>query len=259
MADFRRPAAPCDGDEAGYGGRAVFRRPAQVEGVLVLPRGQPPDQQELPRARGGDQRPVAVAGALRPVPAGPPLEHRVAYRLVSADDRVFREGDLVVAGDDDDVGQRQRPARGPELTAAPVHLVRGSPHGAEPGRHQPFQLLYGQFRLRGEHQPVRDAGLPAALRVLRPALGHVHVEIGPRLPGRGHQRGENPGHAVLHRAGDPGVLGRDARSGLPLLQLGGLVDRDPRPDQVIGVIRQALCRQAGNRVPQLLPTTTGTS
>jgi hypothetical protein len=75
---LRGPAAPCDGDEAGHGGGAVFRRPAQVEGVLVLlPRGQPPDQQVLPRARGGDQRPVAVAGAFRPVPARPPLEHRV--------------------------------------------------------------------------------------------------------------------------------------------------------------------------------------
>ena len=111
---FYWPAAACDGDEVGHGRGPAFRCPAQVERVLVLvPVREAADQQELPRVRGGDQRPVAVAGAFRPVPARPPLEHGVGDRLVSADDPVRREGDLVIAGDDDDVGQRQRPAARP--------------------------------------------------------------------------------------------------------------------------------------------------
>ena len=199
------------------------------------------------------QGPVAVAGAFRPVPAGPPLEHRVCYGLVSADDRVLREGDPVVAGDDDDVGQRQCPARVPELAAPPVHFVGGGPQGADPGRHQAPELIDGQFRFRGERQVPRDAGPAAALRVLRPAFGHVHVKISPCLAERGDQGREHPGHAVLDLAGDTRVLRRDARGGPSLLQVSGLVDRDPGPDQVIRVIRQALRRQARMRAPQFLP------
>jgi hypothetical protein len=67
---FDRPSAACDDDEIGHGGRAVFRRPAQVEGVLVLLAiRETADQQELPRVRGRDQRPVAVSGSFLPVPA----------------------------------------------------------------------------------------------------------------------------------------------------------------------------------------------
>jgi hypothetical protein len=39
--------------------------------------------------------------------------------------------------------------------------------------------------LRGERQVLRDAGLPAAARVFGPALRHVHIEVGPRLPEHG--------------------------------------------------------------------------
>ncbi len=254
MADFHWPAAARDGDEVGHRGGPVFRRPAEVERVLVLlAGGQAADQQEFPRARGGDEGPVAVAGAFRPIPAGSPLEHRVCYGLVSADDRVLREGDAVVAGDDDDVGQRQCPARVPELAAPPVHFVGGGPQGADPGRHQAPELLNGQFRFRGELQVPRDAGLAAALRVFRPAFGHVHVKIGPRLAECGDQGGEYPGHAVLDLAGDARVLRRDARGGPSLLQVRGLVDRDPRPDQVIRVIRQALRRQRRQQRAERLP------
>ena len=103
---------------------------------------------------------------------------------------------------------------------------------------------------------VRSPGMPgpaAALRVLRPAFRHVHVKISPRLAERGDQGREHPGHAVLDLAGDARVLRRDARGGPSLLQVSGLVDRDPRPDQVIRVIRQALRRQARKRAPQFLP------
>src|SRR6266700_7489390 len=86
---FYWPAAACDRDEIGHGRGTAFRRPAQVEGVLVLvPVREAADQQELPRVRGPDERPVAVAGAFRPVPAGPPLEDGTGYGLVSADDLV---------------------------------------------------------------------------------------------------------------------------------------------------------------------------
>jgi len=49
------------------------------------------------------------------------------------------------------------------------------------------------------------------------------------------------------------MLGRDTGSGLPFLQVSGLVDRDPGTGQVIRVVRQELCRQRGKRVPELLP------
>jgi hypothetical protein len=116
--------------------------------------------------------------------------------------------------------------------------------------HQPFQLAYGQFRLRGERQSLRDSGVPAALRVLRPALGHVRIEIGLRLPERGDQGSEHPGHAALRLPGDFGMLGRDAGSAPAFLQVGGLVDRPPGADQVI---REPLRRHGNMRVPRLLP------
>src|SRR6266568_892544 len=64
------PSAACDGDEIGHRGGTAFRRPAEVEGVLVLlAGGKAADQQELPRVRGRGERPVAVAGPFLPVPA----------------------------------------------------------------------------------------------------------------------------------------------------------------------------------------------
>ncbi len=245
MADFYWPSAACDGDEIGHGRGPAFRRLAQVERVLVLvPVREAADQQELPRVRSPGERPVAVAGALRPVPARPPLENGAVYCLVSADDRVLGEGDAVVAGDDDDVGQAEDPERGPELPAPAVHLVGGRPRDPEPGRYQAFRLRDGQLRLRGERQLLRDPGLLPPLRVRRPAVRHVHIKIHPRLPERGDQGREHPGHAVLHLPGDPGVLRGDARRASSLPQVSGLVERQPRPDQVIRVIRQDVLRQA---------------
>ena len=174
------------------------------------------------------QRPVAVAGAFRAVPARPPLEHGAGDGLVSADDRVLREGDPVVAGDDDDVGQAQGPERGPELPAPAVHLVGGGPGDPEPGRHQAFRLRDGQFRLRGERQLLRDPRLLPPLRVRRPAVRHVHIEIDPGLPERGDQGGEHPGHAVFHLPGHPGMLRGDAR-GESSLSAGQRSRRTPVP------------------------------
>ncbi len=66
---FYWPSAACDGDEIGHGRGPAFRRPAQVERVLVLvPVREAADQQELPRVRGPGERPVAVAGAFVPFP-----------------------------------------------------------------------------------------------------------------------------------------------------------------------------------------------
>jgi hypothetical protein len=254
MADFHRPAPPGDGDEVGHRGRPALRRPAQVERVRVLLPVQAADQQELPRPGGGDHGPVAVTGALRPVPAGPVLEHGIVYHPVSTDGRSSgSDSDAVVAGDDHHVGERQFPARLPEQAAAPVDLVGGDPEELQPGGCQAPELRDRQVRLRGELQPARDPRLAAALRVLRPAVRHVHVEIDPCLPGRGDEGGEHPGHAILDLPGDARVLRGHARGGTALFQVRGLVERDPRPDQVIRVIRQARRRQRRQRRPRLLP------
>jgi len=69
---------PAMGEEIGQGRGAAFGGMAQVERVLVLfPVREAADQQELLRALRGEQRPVRVAGAFRPVPAGPLFEHRL--------------------------------------------------------------------------------------------------------------------------------------------------------------------------------------
>ena len=190
--------------------------------------------------------------------------------MVRADDRVLREGDAVVAGDDDDVGQAESPERGPELAAAAVYLVGGRPGDPQPGCHQAFRLRDGQFRLRCERQLLRDPRLLPALRVLGPAVRHVHIEIGPGLPEGGDQDGEHPGHAILHLARHAGMLRRHARGEFPFPQVSGLIKRQsrpsgiagilaqdflrqPRPDQVIRVIRQDVLRQARQQPAEFLP------
>ena len=219
---------------------------AEVERVLVLPAvREPADQQELPRVRRAQERPVRVAGALRPVPAGPLLEHRLGNCPVSTGDLVPRERDPVVTRDDDDVGQAEAAQRVPEVRRPAVHLVRGGPQDPDPRRHQAFYLGDRQFRLRRERQALRDPRLLPAFRVARPAVRHVHVEINPGLPEDGDQGGEHPGHAVFHFPGHPGVLRRHACGGVALAQVSGLVERQARADLVTGVIPQDLLRQPG--------------
>ena len=83
---------------------------------------------------------------------------------------------------------------------------RTRPSGRQPRRDQPPHLGGRQVRLGRHHQVLRDPGCPAALRVPGPPVRQVHVEVRPRLPGRGDIGGENGRHAVLHLAGAPGVL-----------------------------------------------------
>ena len=49
------------------------------------------------------------------------------------------------------------------------------------------------------------------------------------------------------------MLRRDARGGVPVLQLRGLIERDPRPDQVPWIARQPLPGQGGQLRAQLPP------
>ena len=253
MADFHWPAAPGDGDEIGHGRRAAGRRPAQVEGVLARAGDQPADQQGLAFDAGGGHRPVAVAGSLGPVSARAPLERRVLHRLVCPDDRAGGQGDLVVARDDRHVGQPGLRRLLAELLAAPVHLVESGPAGGQPGREQPFQLVHRQLRLGGEHQVIGDPGVSPPGQVAGPPVRHVHVEIRPGLPPGGDVGGEHGGHAVFHLAGTPGVLRRHARRAVAVFELGGLVDRDARPDQVLLLAGDPRRRQRGQLRAQLLP------
>jgi len=45
---------------------------------------------------------------------------------------VFGEGDPVVAGDDDDIGERQRPARVPELAGTAVASLAATQQNPSP-------------------------------------------------------------------------------------------------------------------------------
>ena len=252
MADFHRPAAPGDGDEVRHGRRPALGCPAQVEGELARAGEQPADQQELPRAAGGDQRPVADPRSLGPGAARAPLEDGVRGGGIRADHGAGRGRDLVVARDDEHVRQAGLPARLAQVTAAAVHLVGGHP-GQRQARRQASHLLDRELRLGGELQVLGDPGRPAARQVIRPPLRHVHVEAGPGLPGGGDVGGEHAGHAVLHLPGAPGMLGSHARRGVPLLQVRGLIDRDPGPDQVAVGVCQPGSGQSRQLRPQVLP------
>ena len=253
MADFRRPPASGDGDEERHRRRGALRRPAQVERQVVRAGDQAADEQEVPRAAGGEQRPVREPGALGPVPARAPLEDGVFDRLVSADDGPGRQGDAEVAGHDRHIGQVPGLTEPAQLAAAAVYLVVRRPFRGQARAQQPLQLGDGQLRFRLVPQPAGDPGGPAPLPVLLPALRHEHIEVRPGLPGRGHPRGEHRGDAILHVPGAPGMLRRHARRGVPVLELGGLADRDPRPDQVTRVAGQPGPREGRQLRPQVLP------
>jgi len=235
------------------GGRPVRWGPAQVEGVAVGAGEQPPDQQVLPRDGGGGQGPVAVAGPFGSVPAGSAFEHRAGDGLVGPDRRAGGQPDLVVAGDDPHIGQAVLGGFGAQWFAASVDLVERDPPGRGSGRQLPVQLVHGQLRLGRELQVLGDPGGPTTGGIGRPALRHVHVEVDPGLPVRGDVGAEHGGHAVLHAAGAPGVLGCHARGGLALLQLRGLVDRDPRPDQIPGWVGDRGGGQPGQLIAQQHP------
>ena len=158
-----------------------------------------------------------VAGAFRPVPAGPLFEHRLANRPVSACDLVLRDGDH---GSRRERWRRRtgrapaaRPGSSPDrpyTSSAAAHSTRSPPA---------IRRFTCSRASSGLVANARPSGIPAfclTLRVPGPAVRHVHVEIDPRLPARGDQRGEHPGHAVLDPAGHPGVLRRHARGRLPL-------------------------------------------
>ena len=127
---FHRPPAACDGDEIGHGGRLVFRGPAQVERQVARPGEQAADQQDMPRAGGGGQRPVRVSGPLGAVPARAALEDRVPGGVFGLDHRAGRQGDAEVPRDDRDVGQARGLARPAEGAAAPVDFIKRCPPGS---------------------------------------------------------------------------------------------------------------------------------
>ena len=204
-------------------------------------------------AGGAGQRPVRQAGSLGPGSARAPLEHRILYRLVRADHGAAGQGDGEVTRDDAHVCQARRLACLAELAAAGVHLVERRPADRQPGRDQPPELRNCQIRLGRHHQVAGDPGCLAPVRVLRPPVRHVHVEVRPGLPGRGDVCGEHGGHAVLHLAGDPCMLRRDARGGIAVLELRGLIDRRARADHVIRVARQPRRGQPGELTAQPPP------
>ena len=211
------------------------------------------DQQEVPGAGGGYQRPVGVPGPLGAVSARTALEDRIPQGLLRLDHLPRGQGDPEVAGGDPDVRQTAFLACLAEPAAAGTDLIEGDPPGGHPHVQQPLQLLAGQLRLGLVPQLARDACRAAPPPVLLPALRHEHVEIGPGLPGRGHPDGVHGGDAVLDVPCAPGMLRRDARGRVTVLELGGLVERDSRPDQVARIVRQPGQRERGQLGPQVLP------
>ena len=106
----------------------------------------------------------------------------------------FASGDPVVAGDDHDVGQVQRPQRGPELAAPAVHLVGGGPHAR--GAPAAIRRLACAMASSGFVANASFPGIPAFARrcgSFAQQSGMYTSKSDPCLPERGDQGGEHPG------------------------------------------------------------------
>ena len=101
------------------------------------------------------------------------------------------------------------PCAGP---AAAIHLVEGGPADGQPGVGQPLQLGDRQLRLGGELLVVGMRRCGGGQ--VRPPLRQYTSKSAQAAAG-GDVGGEHGGHAVLHLPGAPGVLGSDARRGVP--------------------------------------------
>ena len=145
----------------GHGRRPALRRIAQIERVVPRPGDQPADQQEVPRAGGGGQRPVAEARSLGAGAAGAALEHRILHRLVRADHGPGWQGDEEVAREDAHVRQACLLARLAQLAAAGIHLIERGPATGSPAAAS--RLSWAAAR-SGLVVIARSSGIPAARR-----------------------------------------------------------------------------------------------
>ena len=160
----RRPAMVM---KYGHRRRPALRRLAQVERQLPRAGDQAADQQELPRAGGGGQRPVRRSGGLwsrsRTSGARTP---RPATAWSARMTLPGREGDEEVARQDADVGQA-RPARSTarSLPLRPYTSSKAAQQHRQPRRGQASAACaIASSGLVGDRQVLRDPGRPAALQ-----------------------------------------------------------------------------------------------
>ena len=107
-------------------------------------------------------------------------------------------------------------ARSAQLRAAAVDFVAGQESERHAAADRGGDHLSALLGLGGELHVIGHPGAPAPRRARAPRLGQVEAEVEGSMTAAGHIRGEDHGLAVLHLAGDPGVLvGRHRRSSAP--------------------------------------------
>ena len=233
----------------------ALRRPAQVEGQVVRAGDQAADQQEVPRAGGGDQRPVREPGALgrrsRTSGARRPRPSAASSALITVPDG---QGDPEVARDDRHVRQARWPRR-PRAARCCGRTPRRRPPTGRAGPHSSSRSSWPMASC-GLVLRSSSPGMPAARRrrqVLLPALRHEHVEIRPGLPGRGHPRGEHRGDAVLHVPVHPACCGATHAVASPSLSCAVSSIAIPGPIRSPGSHGSQARARRGQLRPQVLP------
>ena len=248
MADFCGPSLPGGPDQDRQGRRPAFRDMAveerQVSGVSQAAA----DQQPVPRRGGRGPRPgvVAVALAAGPARAGLP-------RLLRYQDRQGCHCGLPAGGQRDLEADRDREhvslprlLQGlAQLAAAAVDLIAGAERERHPGLDRACHHLRAQHGLGRELRRRRDHGAPTPPIVARPGFRQVEPEVEQRAGARGHVRHEDHALAVLHLAGDPGVLAGHPHGHGPFLQLRGLIQHHDRGG--VTQVRQDEPLQPGKR------------
>jgi DNA invertase Pin-like site-specific DNA recombinase len=255
---------PGDGCLDQFRQRHRGRCPAQVaaDGAGVTVPAQEEDSVSVVLSFGGvigrdlDHGPVVVLGPLGSRAGAHPLPHSWLDQ-----ERCLFHGEVpaggqrhpVVRADGHDIAGAAFPDALAQVKAAVDLMGGGGPAGPDPVLDDGLGLRDRQVRLGRERQAPRDARFLPAGGILRPAPGHAGAGPGPALPGRGHQRGEHPGHAVLRLPGHPAMpRGGTGRARAPR-QARGLANGQARAGLVITPGAGGLPRQAGQHVPSLLP------
>lgn len=165
---------------------------------------------------------LGPGGELLPGPPGQPLDQVVGADFARAG------GDLVVAGDGEDVAELPLLQRGAQVRVGAVDLVAGHPGGADSGVQGAADHAGGECGFRGEADAIGYPGGPAAGRVLGPGARDIQFPVDSRVSARGGVDEVDRDLRVFDPPGRAGVLPLHADRRGALLQVPGLVDDQHR-------------------------------
>src|SRR5919109_2844232 len=158
-----------------------------------------------------------TGGELLPGPFRQPLDQGVGPEFACAG------GDLVVAGDSENVAELSLLQCGPQVRVASVDLVSCHPGRRDAGVYCTADHAGGECGFRGEVDAVGYPGGSAAGFVFRPGAREVQLPVDRRVSARSGVGKVDGDLAVLDAPGGAGVLTLDADRVHALLQITGLV------------------------------------